>query len=76
MKAVKEAIKNWQISYKNDYYTRLDEIESDILSLDVQAESSPLFMEDWLLKQSLRREHYNILLGQKSIAYIVLRFNG
>ena len=65
LKAVKEVIKNWLLIHRNDHNTRLEEIEVDIHRLDVLAESSPLSVEDWQHKQSLRREHFNILLGQE-----------
>ena len=65
LRVVKGAIKNWLLSHRNDYNARLEEIENDIHRLDVQAESSPLFMDEWLHKQSLRREHFNIFLRQE-----------
>ena len=63
LKVVKDVIKNWLLSHRNNYNARLEEIENDIHRLDVQAESTPLSMDEWLHKQSLRREHFNILLG-------------
>ena len=60
LKAIKGAIKSWLLTHRNEYITRLKAIEADILT-----ESNPLSMDDWQYKQSLRQEHFNILLDQE-----------
>ena len=44
---------------------KLKEIEDTNLSLDIQAESYPHSIGEWTQKQALRKEHFNILLGQE-----------
>ena len=65
LKAIEGAIKSWLLTHKNDYNTRPEAIKADIQRLDILVESNPLSMDDWHYKQSLRQEHFNILLGQE-----------
>ena len=65
LKEIKKSIKAWIPERTRNWSSRLQEIETSILGIDIQAETSPIPLELWHRKQELRRHYHNILLEQE-----------